>query len=76
MTRHAPMSAADIAHEVQHLTVLDVNCQLVQQHQVVDGGIVGLHVRPQHEAVVLHTIADLAHGILGTAVALEVGAAA
>jgi hypothetical protein len=53
----------------------DVNCELVQQHQVVDGGIEGLHVGSQHEAVALEMIAHLSHGILRAAVAPEVGAA-
>jgi hypothetical protein len=49
--------------------------KLVQQQQVVDGGVVGLHVGAQHEAIGGEMIAGCPHRILGATVALDVGAA-
>jgi hypothetical protein len=40
-----------LANEIEHPPILDVDRQLVEQYQVVDGGVIGLHVGPKHEAV-------------------------
>src|ERR1043166_220702 len=60
--------------EVEHPPVLDVDRKLVQQQQVIDGGVVGLYVGPQHEAVGGEMIADFPDRIFRATVALDVGA--
>jgi hypothetical protein len=55
--------------------VFDVDRQLIQQQQVVDGGLVGLHVCSKYEAVSGEMAANLSDGILRATVTLEVSAA-
>ena len=64
-----------LADQVQDRLVLDMDGQTVEETVVVDGGVVGLHVGLEHEAVVGQLRHDLAHCRLGPAVAPDVGAA-
>lgn len=66
--RPVPLRCASqiLPDEVEHSLILEVNRQLIQQQQVVDGGVVGFRVGSQHEAIVRQMVADLSHGILRT----------
>ena len=55
---------------------MDMAGKTVHQRDMADGGIIGLHVGSQHEAVVQQMVADLSDRILSATVALEVDAAA
>jgi hypothetical protein len=58
-----------LADEVQHAPILDIDRHLVQQLQVVDGGIIRLHVGSEDEVIVRQMIADVSDSVFGTAMA-------
>jgi len=61
-----------LSDEVHHAPVLDIDRHLVQQLQVVDGGIIRLHVGSEDEVIVRQMIADVSDSVFGTAMALHV----
>ncbi len=64
-----------MAEQVENVGLPDVERQPVHQQQMVDRGVIGLHVAAQHEAVGGERRPDLAHRCLRAAVALDVRAA-